>query len=153
MAPVRSVRRVMQNDLLLLRLLMAVLKGQWRYTHIITFTNAHNWNFVLLFFQCHERAVESCLIVFIFYFWWFYFFLSPLSRDDKQIIDIQCMGSGSFCEIYLLLIVIVNNGKKGNRKKITNGFFKRMFSNLYLVYVATYVVFVTQYQYCRKIYN
>lgn len=42
----------------------------------------------------------------LFLFFTFYdfisFFLSPLSRDDKQIIDIQCMGSGSFWNILIV---------------------------------------------------
>lgn len=102
MAPVRSMRRVMQNDLLLLRLLKAVLKDQWRYTHITTFTKSPQLEFYFIIFP---MPFWTCRWIMPYYYFFFLLFMVFLflslssSRDDKQIIKMKCMACGFFLNL------------------------------------------------------
>lgn len=129
MAPVRSMRRVMQNDLLLLRLLKAVLKDQWRYTHITTFTKSPQLEFYFIifpmpFWTC--RWIMPYYYFFFYFLWSSYFFLSPV----PEMINKSLKWNVWLADFFLIYDL-------------------RLFSNLYLLYVAKYVVFVKLHQFCR----
>lgn len=98
MAPVRSMRRVMQNDLLLLRLLKAVLT-------IHPHHNIHQIPTIGILFYYFSNAIlnvplnHALLLLFFLLFMVFLFLSLSSSRDDKQIIKMKCMACGFFLNL------------------------------------------------------